>query len=842
MSHIEVTFIFYTGLRKDLFARPRLKGSWDSHGRFSETWSSHPMKVIQSFDGCPAFSNAVRFDASQVGTRFQWGVEVDGPGGPDHWAVWMEEHDPVSRRRVNEFELKRPTDGHCHESQEIFLTNGRRLGAQKYCSAATGDPRIRFSVWAPNAKAVSVLIGDLRNANVPGRPSLLRWHGNGPTLQSAEWQDIFGGYIADDGISGVSAEIGTIALTLKRGGIWESDPAEPRLVSFARFDHVPYMFLVETAAGARRVRTDLYARCQIGAGSFKPRGSYEKLVRDLDGTVSCSVVVDPDQVTSQFEELVWPELNWTSQEDFFLPAPASPQAPVPRKGTDMVIYELHLAALLSANSDPGLPGTLEDAMSFLDYLQELGVNCLELLPLSEFGGHTGAWGYSTSHYFAIEYGGGGRDQFKWLIRECHRRGIAVIGDVVYNHYAHDAERAEWMYDADTHERNSFYWYEGRESDYVKPELGYVDNISTGWAPRYWEPMVRSMFVSSAITLAIEFELDGFRVDQTTSIHSYNALHADGRQLTNVNAYGCKLLRELTRALRLVKPAIVLHAEDHSHWSGVTEPTDAGGLGFDAAWYADFYHHLIGDGERGPEYARLLQQAGYGDDRPLAVDKFAHALSLTNARTVVYCESHDEAGNGRATARNINVAVNGAALAGQTRRFAEARCRVVAGLTFLSAGIPMFLFGEEVGLSRPFLYDRVLEEREDLRELRAGCGRTLFDFYRDLIQFRLRRQVVRQGALQVVFVHNEHRLLLFRRVDASADLLVIASLNNRPFNDPDYRFSSGFLPDAKWQEIFNSDAAKYGGTNVGNLGGEIASAGGNFHCVVPPNALLVFSRS
>jgi 1,4-alpha-glucan branching enzyme len=839
MSHIEVTFNFYTGLRKDLFARPRLKGSWDSQGRFSDTWSTRRMDVIQSFDECPAFSSAIQFDASQVGTKFRWGVEVDGPGGPDQWAMWMEEKDPDSRRSVNEFELQ-PVNGDRHESQDIFLTNSRRLGAQKYRRAPNGEPGIRFSVWAPNAKSMHVLFGDLRNANLSGRPSLINWQAS-PTLRSAEWQDIFGGYIADDAISGASGEIGTIKLHPGRGGIWESDPSDPRLSNFARFDHVPYMFLVETASSAFRVRTDLYARCQIGSGSFKPRGSYEKLVRDLDGTVSCSVVVDPDKVTSKFEEPVWPELNWTTQEEFFHAAPASPQISVPRRGADMVIYELHLAALLGPDSDPGLPGTLKDAMSFLDYLQDLGVNCLELLPLSEFGGGSGAWGYSTSHYFAIEYGGGGRDQFKWLIRECHRRGIAVMADVVYNHYAHDAERAEWMFDSDTHERNSYYWYEGLESRYPKAENGYVDNISTGWAPRYWEPMVRSMFVSSAITLAIEFEIDGFRVDQTTSIHSYNALHADGRQLANVNAYGCKLLRELTRALRFVKPEIVLHAEDHSHWSGVTESADAGGLGFDATWYADFYHHLIGDGERGPEYARLLQQAGYGDDRALAMDKFAHVLSLTNSRTVVYCESHDEAGNGRATARNINVAVNGAMLVDETRRFAEARCKAVAGLTFLSAGIPMFLFGEEVGLARPFLYDRVLEEREDLRELRDGKGRHLFAFYRDLIQFRLRRQVVRQGALQVMFVHNEHRLLVFRRVDASADLLVVASLNNRPFDDPGYGFSSGFLPDANWQEIFNSDAAAYGGKNVGNFGSAIASAGGYFHCVVPSNALLVFSR-
>ena len=71
------------------------------------------------------------------------------------------------------------------------------------------------------------------------------------------------------------------------------------------------------------------------------------------------------------------------------------------------------------------------------------------------------WGYGTSHYFAIEYSGGGRDQFKHFIKACHQRGIAVILDVVYNHFTADAERAEWVYDTDAPESNIYYWYEGR---------------------------------------------------------------------------------------------------------------------------------------------------------------------------------------------------------------------------------------------------------------------------------------------------------------------------------------------------------------------------------------------
>src|SRR5262249_52491510 len=156
---------------------------------------------------------------------------------------------------------------------------------------------------------------------------------------------------------------------------------------------------------------------------------------------------------------------------------------------------------------------------------------------------------------------------------------------------HNADRAEWMYDTAAHERNTYYWYEGHPSHYAHPDGGYVDNVSTAWAPRYDDERVRDMFVSSALTLATEFQVDGFRVDQTTSVHAYNVRHADGHSVPRANAFGCKLLRELTRAIRLAAPGVGLMAEDHSNWDGVTTSPDAGGLGFDAAWYADFYHHL-----------------------------------------------------------------------------------------------------------------------------------------------------------------------------------------------------------------------------------------------------------
>src|ERR1019366_7820016 len=100
----------------------------------------------------------------------------------------------------------------------------------------------------------------------------------------------------------------------------------------------------------------------------------------------------------------------------------------------------------------------------------------------------------------------------------------------------------------------------------------------------------------------------------------------------------KLLREWSRTLRLIKPSVMLVAEDHTGWDKVTQLPENGGLGFDATWFAAFYHNLIGDSDAGGGRARLLKFVGYGDDRPLDVSQFAGALADSKFNKIVYHES------------------------------------------------------------------------------------------------------------------------------------------------------------------------------------------------------------
>lgn len=838
MANITVNFTYFTGFKKAIFNNLRLIGSWDENGHYSQQWRSHQMQQIIGEDGCLSFQTTVELDDSQIGWLFRWGVMLDSPAGNNLWGIPTEVNDRNSSDRYRSFTLQSPNNAQSQQ-ETYYLVHSRKLGAQQYYLPGQSQPGLRFAVWAPNARNVEVVFGN---------------HSSG--------------YIADDAFRddpdfGMDSNLGPFPMLRTAEGIWQTDvTVSPELADFSRFDHIPYMFRIVNEGGRVVYRTDLYSRCQIGKGNINPDGKpfshrytdkngipFSGKYQDLDGTKSCSVVINPDTVTRHLIEPVWPEVEFIPEVEFWSNE-FSLLRPVPQRVEDLVIYELHIGSL---GYGQNRPGNFEDAIALLPYLVELGVNTVELLPMSEFRDEVN-WGYETSHYFALEYSAGGRDQLKHFIRECHRYGIAVILDVVYNHFVPDGERAEWAYDSDIPEHNIYYWYEGNKSDYFYPdgrhfpEGGYLDNWSTGFAPRFYEEMVRKMFISSAVTLMEEFHVDGFRVDQTTSMHSYNQLHADGKSVGNANIFGAKFLREWTRTMKLIQPNAILMAEDHSDWEAVTELPDVGGLGFDAAWYANFYHHLIGDARQGTEYAKLIPTAGYGSDEPLAMDKFAGALGWSGHNKVVYHESHDEAGNAYfeegghkvESRRTIVAAVNAAPLIGETRKYAEARCRFAFGVSILSAGTPMFLMGEEIGAQKPYRYTDFINNREDLLGDRHTNGQQLFRFYQDLIQLRRTHSGLHSHLIDIIYVHNANRIIAFKRWDVTEEFLIVASLNNHPFSSG-YTINNSRIGDGQWQEIFNSDASLYGGDNIGNFGCYMSVINGFIHPIVPANGFVVFQR-
>jgi 1,4-alpha-glucan branching enzyme len=355
-------------------------------------------------------------------------------------------------------------------------------------------------------------------------------------------------------------------------------------------------------------------------------------------------------------------------------------------------------------------------------------------------------------------------------------------------------------------------------------------------------MVRRFFVSSAAAFIEESHVDGLRVDLTQAMHRDNVLHANGQSVGSANQFGAKTLREWSRTLRLIKPTAMLIAEDHSEWDKVTQLPEVGGLGFDATWYAAFCHNLVGDSDMAAGRARLLKSAGYGDDRLLDMNQFATVLYGSKYDKVVYHESHDEAGNSGGSMRTLPCAVDSAPIVGTTRAYAEARSRVVFGLSLLSAGTPMFFMGEEVGAQKPYRYDTFMANREDIAGQRRGDGAKLFRFYQDAIRFSRRHSAVRVQNIDVIHVNGDARLIAFRRSAGSDELLVVASLNNRAFDQYVIRTDPWRLPDGAWRELFNSDAAIYGGNNVGNDGADLPAAGGCVQVRVPAIGVIVLEKT
>ncbi len=802
-----VEFQFITGLRRSIFRNARLRGSWDGSGRYSDQWSESAMQEALGPDGCPVFSGSIALDPEDPDRSFKWGVVLDGPQGANFWGIPTELPDIHSVDRYRSFRLR--GDGAAPQIERYFFTYARRLGANKHFGPASAHPGLRFAVWAPNARCVDVVFGDGAD-----------------------------GYIADDG-SGIDPTRPPVPLArsaeLPWDGIWEGlAPGD-----FQDFSGLPYMYRIVNAQGQTVYRTDIFSRSQIGKGATDPGGMpWAGTLDALDGTVSCSIIIDPDSVRRGFESTPPGEKPDLIPAEEFWATEFSSGRSVPTRLEELVIYELHVGSL--GFGKPG-PGDLRDALAFLDHLVDLGVNAIELLPMAEFSGDA-AWGYGDTHHFCIESSAGGRDKYRHLVRECHRRGLAVLQDVVYNHFDASAGRAQWQYDSTAPEQNIHYWYEGLPSDYSSLEGGYLDNGSTGYAPRFWEEVLRQQFISSAVFLLEEMHVDGLRVDLTQAIHRDNALHANGRGIGSANSFGQKFLREWSRTLHMIQPTAMLIAEDHTGWEAVTKPPAQGGLGFDARWEVAFYHSLVGDSEMAGDGARLLKRAGQGGDEPLPMDSFAGALYGSRNSRVVFHESHDEAGNSSGTARTLVIAVNGAALVDATRVAAEARSRLCFGLSLLSAGTPMFFMGEEIGAQKGYTYRNFLGNREDILGERAGNGRALFRFYQDLISLGRRLRSVRSQNIDILHCSNTNRVIAFKRWNGTEEVIIAANFNNAPFADG-YLLEKDLLaiPEGGWKEIFNSDAALYGGQNVGNGGATLASSPGRLELVIPANGFVVFAR-
>jgi 1,4-alpha-glucan branching enzyme len=457
---IPVGFRFVPGVRRAPFTRVRLTGNWDEDGHASTSWSELEMTPSRSDDGGEAWAATVLFDPGMVGRQFRWGVRLDGPQGEDLWGIPEPAPGREPWERHRDFVLKAASDSDI-QLESYLLTGGRHRGCRKLYPLEGGKPGLGFAVWAPHAWKVEVVF-----------------------LNPAH------GYVADDG-TGLDRRRGPFELTRGPDDVWRVDPTrQPALADFEAFEGRPYMYRVTLKGGKVVYRTDMYSRAQAGQGEGDPEGApYLGTPEELDGTVSGSLVVDPDVVFGISKGRCSPEYGRFPSRDFWRDELRGDRPRVENL-SDLVIYEMHVGALGSGTR----PGTLADATAHLDHLADLGVNAVELMPVAEFDGWA-SWGYGSSHPMAIEASAGGRHQLMHFVREAHRRGLLVLVDVVYNHFSSRALRAAWQYDSREPEENIYYWYEGASADYTTPRRR---SAASSW-PRRWSSSRTSRWTASGST-------------------------------------------------------------------------------------------------------------------------------------------------------------------------------------------------------------------------------------------------------------------------------------------------------------------------------------------------------
>jgi 1,4-alpha-glucan branching enzyme len=431
---------------------------------------------------------------------------------------------------------------------------------------------------------------------------------------------------------------------------------------------------------------------------------------------------------------------------------------------DMVVYEMHVGTF---NDVPGgLPGTLASAAQKLPYLQDLGVNVIELMPMSEFPGEY-SWGYNPANPFAVESHYGGPDALKAFIKAAHERGIAVVLDTIHNHYG-PGDLDLWEFDGwSANGYGGIYFYND-----VRAQTPWGDT-----RPDYGRGEVRQYIRDNAMNWLSNYRFDGLRWDSTSYMR--NGPLGDIPEAWS-------LMQWVNDEIDWSHGWTINIAEDM--WSNpwITKETGAGGAGFDSQWDALFVH---------PVRAAVIEPNDANRNMWSLRDAIRFQYNGDATQRVIYTESHDEVANGRSRVPEEIWPGNASSW------FSKKRSTLGAALVMTSPGVPMIFQGQE------FLEDGYFDDHDPLDWNKLNLFPGIRDLYRDLI--RLRRDWYDNTAglkgqgVNVHHVNDTDKVLAFHRWDQGGpgdDVVVLVNMANRAY--PSYLF--GVPRGGDWRVRFNSD--------------------------------------
>jgi maltooligosyltrehalose trehalohydrolase len=353
---------------------------------------------------------------------------------------------------------------------------------------------------------------------------------------------------------------------------------------------------------------------------------------------------------------------------------------IPR--ADLVIYELHVGTFTPE-------GTFAAIIPRLAELKELGVTAIELMPVAQFPGDRN-WGYDGVYAYAAQHSYGGPAGLQQLVNAAHAAGMAVLLDVVYNHF-------------------------GPEGNYLSQYGPYfTDRYHTPWgeAVNYDGPdsdPVRQFVIDNACMWVRDFHMDGLRLDAVHAIYDFSARHILEELQTSVQ----QVAREQRRTVHVI-------AETCQNDVRMIDPVERHGFGLDGIWSDDFHHCvrtlLTGNTEGyyqdfgAPEHLAKAYEKVFVHDgcySPFRRRNHGNAVEDRDRTKFVVCvHNHDQIGNRALGDRSASY-------------LTPAAQRLACGLLMLSPCVPMLFMGEEYAEFNPFPFFCSFGDEELVAAVRRG---------------------------------------------------------------------------------------------------------------------------
>jgi 1,4-alpha-glucan branching enzyme len=454
----------------------------------------------------------------------------------------------------------------------------------------------------------------------------------------------------------------------------------------------------------------------------------------------------------------------------------------------MAIYEMHVGSWrrVAEQSNRSL-SYRELAPLLADYLERLGYTHVEFLPVMDHP-FFGSWGYQITGYFAPSGNYGTPQDLMYLVDTLHQRGIGVILDWVPSHFPAD-EHGLAFFDG-TH----LYEHADPRQGYHPEWKSYIFN--------YGRKEIQSFLISNALFWLRSYHIDGFRVDAVASMLYLDYARKPGEWIPNQyggreNIEAIGFLRRLNEEVYKNHSDVQTIAEESTSWPMVSRPNYVGGLGFGLKWDMGWMHDTLEYMSQDPIYRRYHH------------NKLTFRMIYAFHENFVLPLSHDEVVYGK---RSLIGKMPG----DDWQKFAN--LRALFGYMYAQPGKKLLFMGGEFGQWREWVHDGSLDWDLLGYPLHAGLQRWVEDLNR---LYRSEPALHEMDCDPAGFEWidcddaDSSTVTLIRKGKSSSTIILVVC-NFTPV--PRYSYRLGSPRSGFWQEILNSDAGEYGGSNMGNLGG------------------------